>query len=291
MAGSHEDIASSQFFGRLLTSFRRLIGQDKQAANTELAALTSLIEDEIIPRLQMTFPTSQSGDFTASNDGKRPEYDTQGFVTALLSEEPDNARQFVHDLVESGHSLSEIYQHLLTPSARHLGKLWEDDECSFAGVTIAITKIRHIFISTAPPFPVHMADDDDDPPSILLTTVPGEQHTFGLYLVVELFREAGWCVWSGTPRSTQELSDLVAREHYDVVGLSVVAKRNVAAVSRAIHNIRQQAKNPDLKILLGGRIAATNPELLANIGADRIVTDTDNLAELTRAMLSRGLKA
>ena len=239
----------------------------------------------------MTFSTPQSDALPLPSEERVPEYDTEGFVTALLSDEPDNAHQYITDLVASEHSLSQIYTHLLTPAARRLGGMWEDDLCSFANVTIAITKIRHIFISTAPPFPIHQIDEPADPPSILLTTVPGEQHTFGLYLIVETFREAGWTVWSGTPRSTQELTDLVAREHYDIVGISVVATRNIPAAVEAVENIRVNSANQDIRVMLGGRIAQANPESLNQVEADLLITDVTNVIALAESILVRGRRA
>ncbi|MEL7298218.1 MAG: cobalamin-dependent protein [Pseudomonadota bacterium] len=291
MASDHGKHHLSRMLERLLSMSRRMLGRSPTATTEELASLEVLIENEIIPRLQMTFSTPQPGALIASSEEQVPEYDTAGFVTALLSDDPDNAHEYITDLVASDHSLSQIYEHLLTPAARRLGVMWEDDLCSFANVTIAITKIRHIFIATAPLFPIHQIDEPADPPSILLTTVPGEQHTFGLYLVVETFREAGWTVWSGTPRSTQELTDLVAREHYDIVGLSVVATRNIPAAVEAVDNIRRNSANPDIRVMLGGRIAEADPESLNQVEADLLISDITNVIALADSILVRGQRA
>lgn len=266
--------AIAAIFGRLLESSRRLLGRHQTATLEEISSLSALIEKEIIPRLQMTFPTPQRTE-TATPASTGASYDIPAFVAALLSNRPNDARDHISALVDDDHSLIEIYEHLLTPAARQLGALWEDDLASFAEVTIAITKIRHIFVSTAPLFPVYQADDDPHATSILLTTVPGEQHTFGLYLAVEAFREAGWSVWSGTPRSTQELIDLVAREHYDCVGLSVVAEKNQPLVAEAISNIRRHAANRDIKVILGGRLVNEKPETVQHLDVDLIATDSE----------------
>lgn len=286
MTTEQSDIRLSGIFGRIINSSRKLLGRDQNATSKELESLSTLIDKEIIPRLQMTFSTQQSFSPAEQEITQAPEYDTEGFVSALLSSRPDDAREYIDDLLASDHSLTQIYKHLLTPSARRLGELWEDDLCSFANVTIAITKIRHIFISTAPLFPLSIVEDSTDQPSILLTTVPGEQHTFGLYLVVEIFREAGWTVWSGTPRSARELTELVARERYDVVGLSIVAGKNLPVAAAAITNIRKNSANRGIKVLLGGRIAAEQPDNIKDLDADIVVTDPDDIIKQANKMLS-----
>lgn len=276
-------------FARLIESSRKALGQKQAATKEELTSLSFLIENEIIPRLQMTFPSPlTSTEISPETDSSaRPEYDCDGFVAALLSRSPDDAKIYVDDLRKSEHSLLEIYKNLLTPAAQMLGEMWEDDRCTFADVTIAITKIRHLFVATAPLFPVSRADDDGSAPSILLTTVPGEQHTFGLYYAVEMFRTAGWTVWSGTPRTTRELNELVAREKYDATGLSVSASRNLPVVAQAILDVRNHSVNPDMLIILGGQLAMDNKTTVDDFKVDMIARDMDSITEDAADLVKR----
>ena len=278
-------------FTRLIESSRKLLGQRQAATREELSSLSVLIEKEIIPRLQMTFSNAQTSLEAVHEMTATPEYDCEGFVQALLSSRPDDAQLYVDELRKSDHSLLEIYEHLLTPASERLGAMWEDDLCSFADVTIAITKIRHLFIATAPLFPVQRAKDDGTAPSILLTTVPGEQHTFGLHYAVEMFRVAGWSVWSGTPRNTRELNDLVSRERYDATGLSVSAERNLPVVAQAILDVRNHSVNPDMMIILGGKLALADDDQLRDFKVDLVARDMDQVvADATRmARLQRNI--
>ncbi|MEM7610490.1 MAG: cobalamin B12-binding domain-containing protein [Pseudomonadota bacterium] len=272
-------------FLRLIATSRRLLRQQRNAPTVELDSLSNIIEKEIIPRLQMSFTGTHESPEVSTPAKVRPEYDVERFVDALLSQRADDAQRFISDLRDTEHSLVQIYQHLLAPAAARLGEMWEDDLCSFAEVTIAITKIRHIFIATAPLFPVAFNEDTGDAPAILLTTVPGEQHTFGLYLAVEMFRAANWSVWSGTPRSMTELVGLVERERYDVVGLSVSASRNAGAISTAIAEIRKHSANPQIQVIIGGNIVTKRPELLEDLNIDLIATDIDTITAQAAALL------
>lgn len=272
MTSDHAEAGITGIFVRLIESSRRLLGQSKTATEAEISNLSLLIDREIIPRLQMTFPspTPEVEEVVATT---RPEYDVEAFVTVLRSGEVEEAFTFIEDLRDSDHDLIEIYRYLLGPAAQRLGEMWENDECNFADVTIAITKMRHMAIATAPLFPIHSFDDGVEAPSILITTVPGEQHTMGLHLAVESFRSEGWNVWSGMPRSTSELVNLVAQEHYDVIGLSISADRNLPVVAEAIVDARRASINDGVKIVIGGGIAAKAPEKLEALNVDLVAGD------------------
>ena len=210
------------------------------------------------------------------------EYDVDGFVAALLAgggedtEQYRFAEQLIDQLRLTEHSLVEIYEHLVAPAARQLGARWEDDECSFTDVTVAITKMRHILLSTAPLFPVHSPTALSS--SILLTTVPGEQHTLGLFLAVETFREHDWRVWSGTPRSLTELVELVAQERYDAIGVSIGAARATHEITAAITEIRRASANPDVVLIAGGNHLSDREDLVDVLAVDLVLDAVDESA-------------
>jgi len=50
---------------------------------------------------------------------------------------------------------------------------------------------------------------------------PGEQHTFGVRIVEQFLRKAGWEVSIGLASTPLEIAALVASEWFDVVGLTL----------------------------------------------------------------------
>jgi hypothetical protein len=62
--------------------------------------------------------------------------------------------------------------------------------------------------------------------SILLVPTPGEQHTFGLAMVAELFRKQGWEVVGGPYDLGDSPQVLVAQRSFDVVGFSLATFKN-----------------------------------------------------------------
>ena len=284
MTSDHADAGVTSLFYKLLESSRKLVGRSRTAADEEIQRVSALIEKEIIPRLQMTF-ASPNQERALDDIGTASEYDVDGFVNALRNSGNAEAFEFIESLRDSDHNLLQVYRHLLAPAARRLGDLWENDEVSFTEVTVATTKIRYMAIATAPLFPVHAFDEAGRVPRILITTVPGEQHTMGVHLSVEAFRSEGWSVWSGVPRSTTELVDLVAQEHYDVIGLSVSANRHLPAVAEAAADARRASLNPNVRIVLGGGMATRAPEKLAGLGVDLIASDLETTLKRVRELV------
>ncbi|MEL7311032.1 MAG: cobalamin B12-binding domain-containing protein [Pseudomonadota bacterium] len=276
MAHSRETPLGAGIFSRLLDNSKRLFGHSRDATRDELFALSQLIEQEIIPRLQMRFGTAQSDLSSDVVDDGPIEYDVDGFVAALLSHSAADATDYIDRLRLTDHSLLQVYQYLMAPAARRLGVMWENDDCGFADVTIAIAKIRHLFVSTAPLFPVHHDGGNADKPSILVTTVVGEQHTFGLYLVLEHFRAHDWNVWSGVPRDHDELIDIISSEPCDVVGLSIGSERHIAAAADTVREIRKHAANPDVVVVAGGSLLLKQPDAATMLGADLIIEEVDD---------------
>src|SRR6185437_15712510 len=97
--------------------------------------------------------------------------------------------------------------------------LWETDATDFANVTIAVSRLQRIMRRLGERF-FEDANRGGDA-SILLTIIPGEQHSFGLSMVAEFFRRAGWNLCTGPFSSHQELTSLVHNHWFDIVGFSV----------------------------------------------------------------------
>ena len=76
--------------------------------------------------------------------------------------------------------------------------MWENDECGFADVTIGMLRLQNAQRALRQDFVAGQVVAIDAPCALLLP-VPGEQHTFGLSLVLDYFLRAGWDARLGTP--------------------------------------------------------------------------------------------
>lgn len=256
-----------------------LAGRETDPANADTwgddPGLSRTIEGEIIPRLMLLFDQHVSN--AASPDAPPQEMphsaDLDAFVRLVLENDADVVCEYIEQLRDSGESLPSIYLHLLAPTARRLGELWESDECTFAAVTLGISRMHQVLLRFSPFFCANFAEDADGAHSALIVPVPGEQHTFGLLMLVEFFRREGWNVWSGAPRTDEELAGLVASERFDIVGCSASAERHLDRLPDVIRMLRQRSKNKNIKVIVGGRLFSEQPELAKTMGADATATD------------------
>ena len=240
-------------------------------SSTMLSKLSRTIESEIVPRLMMAFDTARPSGLEAGPDLTSIDLDIDMFVHLLLTEDAPVACEYVKTLRAEGVPLATIYLDLLAPSARRLGEMWEHDECSFTDVTIGVCRMHQVLLDFSRCF--EPLDGGDSGKRALIVPAPSEQHTFGLFLVVEFLRRAGWHCWTGTPTTVAELLKLTREQRFDAIGLSVSAERNLERLSDIVNGIREQSANPDIKVLLGGYIFGEQAELARQYGADATAKD------------------
>lgn len=236
-------------------------------SHTMLSRLSRTIENEIVPRLMMALDAARTTPLQAEHVTALPELDVEEFVRLLITHDAPVACEYVKTLRAAGTPLASIYLDLLGPSARRLGEMWERDECSFTDVTIGVCRMHQVLLEYSRCFePIDSKKSQGK--CALIVPAPGEQHTFGLFLVVEFLRRAGWHCWTGSPQSMRDLHGLARKQQFDVIGLSVGAERNLPRLADNIRSIRERSANPELKIMLGGRVFSDQPELALQYGAD-----------------------
>ena len=123
--------------------------------------------------------------------------------------------------------------------------------------------------------------------SVLLTIIPGEQHSFGLSMVAEFFRRAGWNLCTGPFSSHQELTSLVHNHWFDIVGFSVSSDRRLDELKKDIHDIRRDSRNRNVGIILGGPMVIAQPGLVASMGADMMSADATTAPQQARNLIEQ----
>ena len=120
----------------------------------------------------------------------------------------------------------------------------------------------------------------------LLVPAHGEQHTFGLYMVAEFLRRAGWDVAAGPVASTAEMLVLLRDQWYAVVGISVSCDVRLEGLAAAIHAIRRASRNRGIGVMVGGPAFLERPELAALVGADASAVDGRQAALQAESLLA-----
>ena len=236
--------------------------------------LSKAVEYEIIPRLMLAHrvPEECASSPIATNPRVTPE-DVAVFAELVLHEDDRAVRDCVITLRDRGVPTEAIFLELLSPVARHLGEMWERDLCSFSEVTVGLGRLQKVLrenSSTASQF--GLSAQNEKRQRILLMPCPGEQHTFGLSIVAELFHRAGWDVVTCF-LATDSAATMVQNDWYDVVGFSLGSEAGVPRLRAAMELVRQVSQNPRLPIIAGGPIFQLHPEFGEQIQADAIITN------------------
>jgi methanogenic corrinoid protein MtbC1 len=184
-------------------------------------------------------------------------------------------------------SLPSIYLDLLAPAARMLGAMWDEDRCSFADVTVAVSRMHQVLLHFSPCFCANVAESTENAHRALIVPVPGEQHTFGLFMVVEFFRRAGWNIWSGSPATPSDLFGVVSANAFELLGYSVAADRHLGQLKEQLSAIRKRSRNPNIKILVGGQAFSDDPELFREVGADASAADGMQAVQVAERLVQR----
>jgi MerR family transcriptional regulator, light-induced transcriptional regulator len=239
---------------------------------------------KIIPKIVLALRKSPATKLAESAEQKSPS-PIEEFAALALGHEDGAAFAYVESLVAQGTAVESIFLDLLAPAARYLGSLWESDATDFATVTLAVGRLQRILRRLGESFFDQGGRRGGE--SILLTIIPGEQHSFGLSMVAEFFRRAGWNLCTGPFSSHQELTSLVHNHWFDVVGFSVSSDRRLDELKKDIHDIRHDSRNRHVGIMLGGPMVVAQPDLVALMGADMMSVDAIAAPQQARGLIEQ----
>lgn len=212
--------------------------------------------------------------------------DLDAFVDLLARPNPDICHGVVDRMIAGGLAPEAVLTGLLTPAARRLGTLWEDDVKSFVDVTIATGRLQELlrWIVSHAPSDVHAPRA----PEILLVTPRGEDHTFGALVFHAVLRFRGWSVVPIAP-FWKEIESSLSNPRLAVLGVSVGTERSLGECRRLIRQVRAHAENRDIVVLAGGPLLALRPELGSEIGADGVAGDADEALKVLKKLVPNGL--
>ncbi len=256
-----------------LTSIRRLKSHLPDRLVAELA-------QEVIRRLA-------SHDRKLSNLPHAPsEAELEELCRALISPDDEAAAQIITGVQADHVPITAIYMKYLAAAARMLGDWWLEDRASFAEVTIGTGRLfaimrgmRHLFEAPAVSSQI----------SVVFASVPGEQHTLGVRMAADLFRDDGWDITLRTGLDHDQLVADLEDFPSSIIGLSVGGQHSIEPLSRLVTALRICC--PHAPILVCGQDIAGLRPLLALMGLDGIASDLaeakEQVAELWDLEMAR----
>ncbi|MET7247897.1 cobalamin B12-binding domain-containing protein [Methylobacterium sp. EM32] len=250
--------------------------------------LAQVVEAEIIPRLMLAHRSERTPRGLPARLSGTDDIGRLGALL-LLPEDRDVLAE-IRGLIADGMALEEVLTGLLAPTARHIGRLWEEDVCDFVQVTTAMARLRRLVHDLETlcldPQPV-------DPASrrVLLVPAPGETHTFGLTLAAHFFAEAGWEVTTSFDAHLADALERLRAEWFDVIGLSLSCDVCLDRLVAAVPVLRRASRNRDLQVIVGGPAFHGRPDRIRLAGADAAVDDARDAPGIVQSLLDLRIRA
>jgi methanogenic corrinoid protein MtbC1 len=250
------------------------------------ALVTRLVEAEILPRLAAAKRAGKaSPDSHGASCNVTTEADTADLVRLLMQQDAVDSIAFLEVLQLRGASPASLYLGIITDAARCLGAMWDEDRCDFATVTISMGRLQQVVRALSPTFQT-AALSRAHADSILLLPAPGEQHFFGLVILSEFFQREGWHVIGGPASRVNGPADIVRTTWVDVAGFSIASSVRIEGLVNCIRDIRRASVNTDIKVMVGGPLLLTRPNLVQELGADASASDAPGAVREARGLLS-----
>jgi methanogenic corrinoid protein MtbC1 len=235
----------------------------------------AIVEGEILPKLVLTpyLGSAPPGPVDVCDDSAlHPRFEE--FMRLVRSDVSSGGEAWtlIEELVEAGTPIGSVYAGLLTPVARRMGALWEDDECHFTEVAMVCGRLQSIIRRIAAR---HHESPLGTGPRVLVSGLPGSHHTLGPLMVAESLAERGIDVSVGEPF----ISEMDPRD-FQVVAISIALAGEIEVAEAYMEKLR--ARSPEVRIIVGGAAFREDPGLVTRIGADGWAEDASSAAHLVR---------
>lgn len=202
------------------------------------------------------------------------------FVEALGSEDMEKCFEITNILKqEEAFQLAEFYENYLTKALNsiecHLNDqkycIWKEHVHS----AIVRTLLENCF-----PYVLEHQKKYENPKIVVVICPDGEHHEIGARMSADFFRIEGfktYFIGASTPK--EDFIDVINTVKPAYVAISVTNSYNMVSAERTIALIRKQSKEP-VKIILGGYALLTHPNILAQLGADRLIYQYKDIVSL-----------
>lgn len=245
-------------------------------ARSDKKKIDDVLLAQIVPRLKTLHHGLASGERRLLNDK-----DIVDFAELAMGADGAASAACFENMRASGFTIDQLFLDLLTPVARHLGKLWEEDHCDFFDVTLGLARLQNLLCV----FGGETVEAKDNRMRALLITTQGEGHSFGLEMLASFMRGAGWevCVQHGLP--LEQNVNAASREWFGVVGVALSFDKGLRAVAQTLDALRRASANKSIRAMVGGPVFSKHPRLAARVGADATAADALSATLLAKKLL------
>jgi methanogenic corrinoid protein MtbC1 len=188
--------------------------------------------------------------------------------------------KMMRDFCRDATSLAGFYEDVLQPSLYEVGRMWETGKINAADEHLA-TAVAERMIATAYVTMSGRSAGGNARGSTVIATTPDEPHGVGVRMVADLLELKGWDVhFLGVNVPISDIVDLVRRVEPTFVGLSLVMPYNLRNMEQIITQLRSDAKNRSMRIMVGSPVLIWDKDVWRRLGADAFAPNLRSALEI-----------
>ena len=198
-----------------------------------------------------------------SRDAVNEPTELEKLTQALISADDTALNALVEHYHNSDMPVEVLYLRHLAPAARLLGEWWENDKATLSDVAVGTGRIYALmraFNHRLPPSPRLVGKQ------AFFASVPGETHTLGVSMAVDLYRREGWKIEIAMGVPHDVLVDRIVSSGHMLIGLSAGGVHALPDLARLILALRVSI--PHARILVSGNIVAEAEDSIRLIHPD-----------------------
>lgn len=263
MSGNHSISDVSRIAGipkDLLRMWERRYGYPRPARDTngdrvysdeqldKLIVIRQLVDQGRRPGKLMALDLTR---LKSLREAPRSELDVDGFLELLRAGDTASLRDWLQGQLLA-HGLRAFIQGVMVPATRVVGEAWSRGELAIYEEHL-YTQLVYSLVRQS--LAGHYREGAE--PRVMLTTVPGEQHSLGLLMVEALLHLGGAEVISfGTEMPFRDIRDAASSHQVDVIGLSFSGHFKTDDAVVMLTGLRQMI-DPKVRIWAGGAAFAS----------------------------------
>lgn len=187
-------------------------------------------------------------------------------------------------LTEEGMTARDVYEKVLIPAEREVGRLWHAGKANVAEEHLVTTTTRRAMAALSARF----EPAESNGKTVVIAAVAGNAHELGVRALADFFDFAGWrVIFLGSDLPAEDLAHGVRFFDADLAVLSASLSTQLGEVEHVILRIREAGEETP-PIMVGGQAFADSPELWRRVGADLTATTVDEALERAAAVVGLG---
>ncbi|WP_434048428.1 MULTISPECIES: cobalamin B12-binding domain-containing protein [Sorangium] len=206
-----------------------------------------------------------------------------GYLDALLQGNRGRALRIIHEAVEAGAPIKDIYAHVFQPCQYEIGRLWQMQQISIAEEHYC-TAVTQTVMSQLYPL---VFNADRAGRRLVAASVDGNLHEIGARFVADFFEMAGWdTFYLGASTPARDVLDEVARRQADVLAVSATLGEHLPSVRTLITAAREDRRCRNVVLLVGGQPFRVVHGLWRQLGADGSAPTAEGAVHVAQEILA-----